>query len=356
VTRPASGAAVAFALTACAFTLPARADTQEAFAAMKAGRYLEAAAELQAVVDKSPGYADGYFLLGHCMLRMGRIREAEVEFRRAVRLDPAPPAYYDGLALALAASGDWPHAVRAVSEGLARTQDPRVRYTLLAFRGYAFSALRRWNDAINDLEAARRIRSEPWLLALLGRARFATGAYAEAVIPLRQVVVVVPEDRVVLRLLAESYLRLAAAEPDLVRKKFAYVQSLNFAQRLASLTPNDLAAVHLVGRAALGAGSLEQAEDVFRSVLSVNPRHCYALANLGRTFMAAARLAEAEAYLRNAVACAPRLTTVWESLGEVYLALGKPQDAAAAFRRVEELEPSQAASEFPNTIPAFQPR
>jgi tetratricopeptide (TPR) repeat protein len=273
-----------------------------------------------------------------------------------VRLDPTPAAYYDGLALALAAAGNWPHAIRAVSDGLARTEDPRVRYSLLAFRGYAFCALRRWSDAITDLEAARRIRSEAWLLALLGRARFATGDYAEAVIPLRQVLRVAPEDRVVLRLLAESFLRLAAAEPDAARKRLDYLQSRTYSQRLATLTPNDLAAMHLVGRAALGAGSLSEAESVFRQVLSINPRHCYALANLGRTFMAAARLAEAEAYLHNAATCAPRLAAVWESLGEVYLALGKPQDAADAFRRVEEIEPSQAASEFPSTIPAFQPR
>jgi len=356
VTSAAARAAVALALIAGVFALPARADTHEALAAIKAGRYLEAAAELQAVVDQSPGYAYGYFLLGHCMLKMGRTRDAEVEFRRALRLDPAPAAYYAGLALALAASGNWPFAIRAAGEGLARTDDPRMRYTLLSLRGYALSSLRRWHDAIKDLEDARRIRSETWLLVFLGKARFATGAYAEAVEPLRQVLLVLPDDPVVLRLLAECFLRLAAAEPDAVRKQFDYVQSLNYAQRLTSVTPDDLDAVHLVGRAALGAGRLEQAEHVFRHVLAVNPRQCYALANLGRTYMAAARWEEAEAYLRTASACAPRLTAVYESLGELYLERGQPQEAAAMFRRVEEIEPTQAATEFPTTIPVFQPR
>jgi len=356
VTSVGARAAVALALIAGVFALPARADTREAVAAMKAGRYLEAAAELQAVVDRSPGYAEGHFLLGHCMLKMGRTRDAELEFRRALRLDPAPVVYYDGLALALAASGNWPHAIRAASEGLARTEDPRMRFRLLALRGYALSSLRRWNDAIRDLEAAQRIRSEASLLVFLGKARFATGAYAEAVAPLRQVLQIAPDDPVVLRLLAECFLRLAAGEPDAVRKKFNYLQSLAHAQRLASLTPDDLDAVHLVGRAALGAGRLDQAENVFRHVLAVNPRQCYALANLGRTYMAAARWEEAKAYLRAASACAPRLTAVWESLGELYLELGEPQEAAAAFRRVEEIEPTQAATEFPTTIPVFQPR
>jgi protein O-GlcNAc transferase len=356
VTAAAARAVFALLLLAGASALPARADTNRAVAAMKAGRYLEAAAELQAVVDQSPGYADGYFLLGHCMLKMGRPREAELEFRRALRLDPAPAAYYAGLALALAATGNWPVAIRAAGEGLARTDDPRMRYTLLSLRGYALSSLRRWNDAVHDLEEAQRIRSENWLLVFLGKARFATGDYAQAVEPLRQVLAVLPDDQVVLRLLAECFLRLAAAEPDAVRKQATYAQSLVYSQRLASVTPDDLDAVHLVGRAALGAGKLDQAEHVFRHVLAVNPRQCYALANLGRTYMAASRWAEAEAYLRNASACAPRLTAVWESLGDLYLALGQPQEAAAAFRRAEEIEPTQPGSGFPTTIPVFQPR
>ena len=354
--RPNARAAMALALIAGVSSIPARADEEEALADLKAGRYLDAAAELQAVVDRSFGYARGHFLLGHCMLKMRRIGDAELEFRRALSLDPARAEYYQGFALALNASGNWPLAIRATSEGLARALDPRTRYALLALRGYAWGALRRWSDAVRDLEAAQRIHNDSWVLMFLGKARFATGAWTDAIPPLRQALQGAPDDPVVLRLLAESYLRLAADEQDAVRKRFDYLQSLAYAQRLASVSPNDLDAVHLVGRAALGAGRLTQAENVFRHVLANNPRQCYALANLGRTYMATARWAEAEAYLRQASACAPRLTTVYESLGELYLEIGKPQEAAAAFRRAEEIEPTHATTEPPAAIPVFQPR
>ena len=46
MTTAGARAALALAVFAGVFTLPARADTQEAVAAMKAGRSLEAAAEL----------------------------------------------------------------------------------------------------------------------------------------------------------------------------------------------------------------------------------------------------------------------------------------------------------------------
>jgi tetratricopeptide (TPR) repeat protein len=347
---------MALALVTGVSSLPARADAEEALADFKAGRYLEAVAEIQVVVDRSPGYAYGHFLLGHCMLKMRRTDVAELEFRRALFLDPERAEYFHGFALALNASGNWPLAIRATDEGLARALDPRTRWALLALRGYAWGALRRWSDAASDLEAARRIHVEPWLLVFLGKARFATGAYADAIPPLRQGLQAAPDDPAVLRLLAETFLRLAADEQDAVRKRFNYTQSLAYAQRLASVTPDDLDAVHLVGRAALGAGRLAQAENVFRHVLANDPRQCYAMANLGRTYMAAARWAAAETYLRRASACAPRLTTVYESLGEVYLELGKPQEAAAAFRRAEAIEPTPAATELPAAIPVFQPR
>jgi tetratricopeptide (TPR) repeat protein len=330
-------AASALALIAVIGSRPARADVFEALAAYKAGRYLEAVAEIQAVVDQSPGYDWGYFLLGHCMLKMRRVGEAELQFRRALRLDPSKAVYYHGFALALAASGNWPLMIRAADEGLTRAQDPRMRFALLVLRGYASGALRRWNDAVRDLEAAQRL-------------------HTDAVAPLRQVLQLAPDDPVVLRFLAESFLRMAAEEEDPVRKRFNYLQSLGYAQRLASVTPDDLAAIHLVGRAALGAGRLEQAENVFRHVLAINPRQCYALANLGRTYMAVARWTEAEAYLRNASACAPRLPTVYESLGELYLEVGKPQEAAEMFRRADEIEPTRHATQPPGSMPVFQPR
>lgn len=337
-------------------SLPAHADAQSAFADFKAGRYLEAASEIQAVVDRSPGYAYGYFLLGHCMLKMKRTPNAEYQFGRALSLDATRPEFFEGMALALNASGNWPFAVRSCSDGLTLQPDARTRFGLLTLRAYAWGGLRRWDDAVNDLEAAQRIHSEPWLLVLLGKARFAAGRYADAVTPLRLVLQNSPDDQAVLRVLAECHLRIAAEDPVKIRKRYNYTQSLMYAQRLATLTPDDPDAVNLVGRAALGAGKLDQAENVFRHLLASNPRQCYVLTNLGRTYMAGARWALAESTLRQASACAPRLVTVYESLGELYLETGRPEEAAMAFRRIEEIQPTHAATGTPEAQAVFSPR
>ncbi len=334
----------------------ARADVDDAVADFKAGHYLEAASELQAVLDRSPGYAYGHFLLGHCSLKIHRVADAQREFRSAVTIDPTRADYFEGFARSLSASGNWPFTIRAASEGLRLAPEPRLRFSLLALRGYAWASLRRWNEAVADLEAARQIRSEPWLLVFLGRARFAGGDYEGAVPALRQILLTVPDDVSTLRLLAESFLQLGMRETDPVRKRFDYVQSHIYAQRVAQLAPGDLEAVNLVGRAALGAGLLDQAENIFRHVLAVDPRHCTAMANLGRTYMATSRWTEAEVYLKKAAVCAPEMTVVYESLGQVYLELGKPQDAAEAFRRAGSEGTSRGITQGANMIPVFAPR
>jgi tetratricopeptide (TPR) repeat protein len=333
--------AVAVGIVVVAAPHAARAGVDEAYAAYKAGRYLEAASELQAVVDRSPGYGWGFYLLGHCMLKMRSAGVAEGNFRRAIELQPERAEYYHGLALALKDQGDWPRAVQAASEGLARTQDARVRYALLSLRGYAWCAIQRWQPAIADLEVARRIHQEAWVFALLGKAYFALGQVRQAIPPLLVAEQAVPDDPTVLRVLGESYVRAAGDEPELEKKRVLYNQALGFAQRLTALVPNDLQAVHLVGRAALGAGRLEQAETLFLHVLSRDSRQCNAMVNLGRTYFAAERYPEAEASLVRAAACAPRMAVVYESLGDVYLKRGMAQRAADAFRRAAELAPAE---------------
>lgn len=343
--------AVAACLLAAACTA-ARADAAKALADYKAGRYLEAASEMQAVVDRTPGYAYGYLLLGHCMLKTKQPRQAELYFRRALELEPDRPEYYQGLAMALSAEADWRRTIQVTTAGLERSRDDETRFALLTMRGFAFGALQRWDLAIHDLEIARRIRPETSVLVLLGKAHFAEGDYSAAVLPLQIALQADPGEPSVLRLLADCYLRIAAGARERSQKEAFYAKSLEYAQRLTAIVPNDLDAVHLIGRAALGAGRLSQAESVFLHVLSRDPRRCYAMVNLGRTYLAAERLAEAETILRRAAACAPRMAAVYETLGELYLRRGQPQEAAEWFRRAEEIEPTKPN---PRKLPAEPP-
>jgi len=337
--------AIVLALALPALSPPARAvvDPQEAFADYKAGRYLEAATKFQALVDRFPEYHYGFFMLGHCTLKRHAPARAEALFRHAIELDPTRPDYYLGLALALADEASWVRTIQVLTDGLAHAEDPRMRYNLFLLRAEAWHALQRWDQVVADLEVARRIHQDPAVFELLGKAYFGNGDAKAAIPPLQFALQTSPDDTGVLRVLSESFIRVGAAEPDVVKKRIAYTQALEYAQRLAALTPDDLEVVHLVGRAALGAGRLEQAETVFLSVLEREPRQCYAMVNLGRTLFAARKYREAEAWLLRAKGCAPREAIVYETLGELYLKQSMTDEAAAAFGRANELSSDDAS-------------
>lgn len=363
MTRRLVAAAVSLAIASATWAA-APPGVDRAVALFKAGKYLDAASDLQAIVDRSPGYAYGYFLLGHCYLKTHQLPQAQKNFRRAIDLDPSQPEYYKGLALATQASSDWEETIRAATDGLGRTQDPNRQYALLALRGYALGALQRWDGAIADLEAARRLSERPWVLILLGKAYFASQRFFSAIPPLLAALKYAPEDPSVLRLLAESYVRAGGQEPDSAKKKLEYEAALGYAQRLTSVAPNDLDAINLVGRAALGSGRLPQAEQIFLHVLSQDGRQCYAMVNLGRTYIAAERWSDAETVLRKATACAPRMGVVYETLGDLFLKTGRSQEAAEAFARAEQLDSGDQGMDdlgivprrAPETTPVFNPR
>ena len=348
----------AAALTALLAT-PARADAQRAVSDFKAGRYLDAATEIQAVVDRDPGYAYGHFILGHCLLKMRRPAEAEGAFRRALAIDGGHPEFHLGLSLALKAQANFRPAIQAASIGIALAHDPKDLLPLLVVRGFLWSAVGHWGDAARDLEAARQIRSDPAICLLLARAYVNIGAFAAAIPRLKDAEAGSPDDPTVQRLLAVSYLGAAAAEPDPARKKALYGEALSPARRLAGAQPDDPDAVHLDARATLGVGEAQLAVGLFLRVLSLDPRRCTAMVNLGRAYMSLGRWNEADAALRQAAACAPRMAVVYETMGDLYLRQGMTEQAANAFRRADEIEPrdgSPGRAGSADMIPVRAPR
>src|SRR5262249_21662486 len=172
-----------------------------------------------------------------------------------------------------------------------------------------------------------------------------------------------PDDPSILSLLVGSLLNVAAAESDPSRKRSLYAESVIAAQRLSAARPEDVEAIHLVGRARLGAGEPALAAELFRRVLALDPSRCYAMVDLGRALVALERWGDAEAALRQASLCAPRLGVVYETMGDLYLRQGMTHEAAAAFRQADDIEPGAPRPErlgrrreIPATIPVNAPQ
>ena len=106
---------------------PAPADAVEGVrAALRSGRYEEAAAAAVAVVAADPLRADAHYLHGLALANLGRDADALVELRKAVYVDPLAGFAHFLLAGVLARLGDAPGAARsyrAAAETLGRTSD-----------------------------------------------------------------------------------------------------------------------------------------------------------------------------------------------------------------------------------------
>src|SRR5262245_58169074 len=122
---------------------PAAADGDQALRAFKAGKYVEASAMFQALVDESPGSAYGYYMLGNCFLKMREPVEAERSFRQAIERSGDRFEYHHGLANALLAQGSYQEAVDALSAAENLVQTPQ-RFAFFALRGTCWGALKQW--------------------------------------------------------------------------------------------------------------------------------------------------------------------------------------------------------------------
>jgi tetratricopeptide (TPR) repeat protein len=321
----------------------ARADFDQAMAYFRSGKFLEAAAQFQGMVDATPTYDYGHYMLGHCLLRMGRPADAQRNFRTAIDLRGDKPEYRHGLAVALKDQRRYGLALAVLAGEASLVRDRQTAYAFLALRGYLLAAMNRWPEAAGDLERALSIKRDPALLQLLGKAYFAVGRYDRAAAAFSATIEGSPTDPRPCRMLSESLLQLAAAVPDRSSKKALYAQAMRAAERLARLQPDDPDSTVLLGRAALGAGEYEVAERAFRSVLAVQPGACRTLINLSRALLAMDRAGAAESALLEAARCAPAMPEVHEGFGLVYFKQQRFEMAMDAFRRANEIQPSPSA-------------
>ncbi len=96
------------------------------------------------------------------------------------------------------------------------------------------------------------------------------------------------------------------------------------------------------GQAALGAGSLSDAEAAYREAVRTNPKFAPAQFGLGNVYVRQGRLAEAEAAYRAAIAADPTMAAAHMNLGVVYYQLGSLSKAAEAYDAALRLQPDDA--------------
>jgi tetratricopeptide (TPR) repeat protein len=339
-------------LSAALVAPPLAADFNQALNSFKAGRYVEAAAEFQTLVDQSPNYDFGWFMLGNCFLKMNKLADAEKNLKKAIELKGDNFNYHNSLAAAYLGQRKFADTVRTLdtAEGLL-PNDSTAKFAFFSQRGTANSALQRWDDAVRDLERAAAIRKDPAVYSQLGTVHFNRGDNTKAAQAFQEATRLDPNSPPeIYRLLAEALLNEGARAGDPNRKRNAYLEAMRAAEKLRSLRPADHAAVDLVGQAALGAGDFRTAEDSFARVLQMKPDHCLAMMNLARAHIARDQWKDAERHLLGAATCSPRDNQVYLNLGFVYLKQDRLNESLAAYEKSDEIRSSSAAKQGITTV------
>jgi protein O-GlcNAc transferase len=164
------------------------------------GEHDRAAALLEALLNSSPGFARGWFLLGYTEAVRGRFAAAVERLERAVQLAEDEPEFRYYLGKAYASAGRRPEAVQALRDALARA--PGLASAQLDL-GLNLQALGDVDAAIPHLEAATRL--EPHSASAfnaLGMALRELHRYSDAEQALRMACRVAPDDATSLRNLA----------------------------------------------------------------------------------------------------------------------------------------------------------
>jgi tetratricopeptide (TPR) repeat protein len=166
-------------LPACATTsaddemrkLEARSAYEAGVKSISEGRVSLGLSSLRQAAEVEPQNALYRNAVGAVLLNLGRFPDAQVEFQKAVELDPTYADAYHNLGSAYAEQGKWEEAITAYKKALAQTiySTPESTYNNL---GYAYWALDRRTEAEEAFRAALQLEpklvpSHFWLGVLL---------------------------------------------------------------------------------------------------------------------------------------------------------------------------------------------
>jgi tetratricopeptide (TPR) repeat protein len=327
----------------------ALADFDQALDSFKRGKYVEAAAGFQEIVDQQPDYDYGWFLLGMSFLKMNKYDDSESSIQKAIDLNGERFEYHLGLANARYKAKRYAKVVAALKTAESLAADASSQFSLYRLRGLSYIALEKWAEAAQDLDKAQKIKSDPVVLDRLSVSYYKLRHYDKALPVLRKAIQAKPDEASVLMRMTNTLLNLGAETRDSKQKAAYFKEALTTAENLQRVKGGDSDVTNLVGRAAFGSRNYPKAEQAFRKVIAQKPDYCYAMVNLGKVYIAMERWADADSILADAATCAPKMAVVYESRGFALMKQKKLNEAIAQFNKALQIKPSESTRKMIET-------
>lgn len=332
----------------------ARAGWEEGVAALKAGKYADAARELEAVVAQQPEWAVGHRVLGQTLLKLDRNEEAVTHLRKAYDLNPGDVDSQLALGqgyIEMRRYGDAAQLLGTVNAASLPKDRQGFYYQMLAV---AHDKTGQSEKALAALGSAVQLSpNNADLQYQYGTAAFNAGQTAAAIRALEKAASLAPNDSEKQMVLIQALIRqgresTGAAKAEAYQKAVAAARSLTS----RSATFDNLL---LLGEAQLGATDYRGAVTSFQQASSKSPNDWLPLFYIGQAHTAEDQYAEAEAALKQALAKTSdnrQQVRVWLQLGFVHEKQRKLEEAKVAYQRagdaaaVKRVEENQQIAEY----------
>jgi tetratricopeptide (TPR) repeat protein/tRNA A-37 threonylcarbamoyl transferase component Bud32 len=280
-----------------------------------------------------PDAAPAYHNLGAALHDVGKDRDSEAAYRRAIELDPKFALPHKNLGLLFVARGDLARAEAAFRQAI--KVDPRhvsAHYNLgnaLQVRGDWVGAEAAYGRAI---ELDPKFAEAPYALGVTLHRR---GDRAGAEAAFRRATEVDPRH-------VSAHYNLG----DALRVRGDLAGAEAQLRRVVELDPKHVLALNNLGTRLSDRGDLAGAEPFLRRAIEVEPGHALANFNLGNLLIKRGDLAEAEACYRRIIEADPAFPQANFNLAYLLRARGDHAGAAAAYRREIKLDPKYAPAHY----------
>jgi tetratricopeptide (TPR) repeat protein len=292
------------------------------------GRLQEADQRYRIVLEADGRHFDALYRLGLIRLQQARFADAELLFRRAVKVHPRSAAAQLHLAIALTGLKRHDDAIRRYEKTLALKPDFAEAHNNL---GYALQTVGRTEQSLVHYQKALDINPDyAEARNNLGTALTALGRHEQAIAQYQAAVALRPA-------YAEAHRSLANALGVLER----YDEAAAHYEKVLAILPNDAAARTALGNTLHRLDRTDEAIAQYEKALAASPTYAEAHTSLGNTVHRLGRTREAIGHFRRALALDPSDPGTYSSLGGALVSLGQTMEASEAFEKAIALAPQR---------------
>lgn len=330
---------------------PAEAGWDEGVAAFKAGNYSAAAKEFQAVVEATPNYANGYFMLGQSLAQLNRHEDALTAFRKAYDLSPSSLEFQFALANAYLSAKRYGDAAQLYERINPSALSGAHQAAYHKNKAIALDKSGRGGDLMAALQStARSSPNDAAAQYAYGVAAYNAGETGAAVQALGKAVQLEASAKH-----REAYVKalVRQAREDSSKKTSNYARAVEHAKALAGQNPS-YEALMVLGEAQLGAKQYAGAVDSFQKAAAKKGDDWLAFYYLSQAQTSTGQYAAAEAALERALRTSPsgqNEKRIYRQIGFVNEKLRNYDEAKVAYTRagdqasVARIEQNEAIAE-----------